>query len=64
MCYCYGLNEILLRKIQGVFKLMQNILKGDFSAKIKEGFHLIFLFKTPSPPSYSPLKLGGKIVFI
>ena len=34
---------------------MQNIWRGDFSAKIKGWLSYNFLFKFPSPPSYSQL---------
>ena len=46
--------------IQGVSKLMRNILKVDFSAKIKGGLSYNFLFTPPPPPSYDPLKLREK----
>ena len=45
--------------IQDVSKLMRNILKSYFSVKINGGLLYNFLFKTPSPPSKSPLIRGG-----
>ena len=42
---------------------MRNILKGDFSEKINGGLSYNFLFKTPFPSSYSPLKLGGLLIY-
>ena len=48
--------------MQSVSKLKRNILKGDFQQKLRGVVYIIF-FKTPSPPSYRPLKLGG-VVFI
>ena len=47
--------------MQGVSKLMQTILKGDFQQKLRGGFHIIFCSK-PLPLQVTPSKVRGVAV--
>lgn len=62
----YIINLLYRCHIQGVFKFMQKILRGDSWAKMKERglSYTYFFFQNLFSSSYSPLNFYKKIVFI